>query len=987
MMRDRRARVGTFFIVAVYGILGAHGKCLCLEAVASSTSDSSTVDEETADASDCCLGLRAKMGAFIASVSSCIFGARSDDSSPEEVASSTSKSSPVESAQAVAPSHDCRELVTDGLSPAALANSSGNFSPVHVADTTGAPSGLSPAAVASSSSNLSPAPVAETAAPSDEHLELVTEEQRRYLQELLDTSMSMAPSVATRDRSGPAPSRLEIVKAYKVTNKPLLDTYNARKEEILAAPKKSSEVPDSYVQKEQEVQRKFLFRNEKLHRPAMDSGSKPEQSLFSAEFDHLSQAVDEVLLWHGTAPTTAKVIAKEGFKLGNHVNGDLYGPGVYLAEYALKSDEYARATEGVRSMLLCRAALGNVDYCAATDWGEIRSKYEGGPAEGFHSILGDRETAVNTFREFIIPNESQVVPEYVLEYHRVFDHSHASFWDEIMRAIHSTVVWGHATSRWSDALGGLTKSENKALTTAAGQRLREMLKAVSEHDEKPPTADEMYGKRKLVGTLIGIGAWYELSQSEQESLLMNLASVGLEESQRNAAELMSAVEIGDTVNVKKLLRQDLASVFNTHLDSAAARGTVVFLAASVAALQGQFSPLPAEPELVKILGEDLHVSGNTNSDLHYQTLLEIAVKENLWSVVLYLLELLSPADARERLCRKSSYPMYTETSSADYAILHVAASRLQAQEDGIFDMFLRMVLSGARNSEERINVLSHTHTKTAQGKTVLQVAAGHGATANMQAIFTSLGVGDKNANCDSVFPHETEHTGISAFLSSRSQEGATALHDAATQGNPDAVKLILAQATHPDFITMQNTEGKSALHCAAEAGQSEAVEALLADGTFSKQLISMKDSHGWTALHLAAGKGDAVLVEIILTRWPDSSLADLLAMTTEHERSLLLEIDEYRNRRFPSGETALHCAARGGNPDVVKLILAKTADPNFIATQSNEGKSALHCAAEEGQSEAAEALLADGTFSKQLMSMKDSHGWTALHLAAGERTR
>merc|ERR1711988_869623 len=74
----------------------------------------------------------------------------------------------------------------------------------------------------------------------------------------------------------------------------------------------------------------------------------------------------EALLCHGTNPSSAMAILKTGFALSaaGKSTGTMFGYGIYLAEAASKSDEYAREDNGgtypgLMAMLMCRSLVGN----------------------------------------------------------------------------------------------------------------------------------------------------------------------------------------------------------------------------------------------------------------------------------------------------------------------------------------------------------------------------------------------------------------------------------------------------------------------------------------------------------------------------------------------------------------------------------------------------------------------------------------------------
>jgi len=131
----------------------------------------------------------------------------------------------------------------------------------------------------------------------------------------------------------------------------------------------------------------------------------------------------EALLAHGTNPSSAMSVLKSGFKLSNagKSTGTMFGYGIYLAEAFSKSDEYARDDNGgtypgLMALLVCRCFIGN-PYVVQ----EAGDYIPTAKAQGCDCVLGDRETKVGTYREFIFFDERQVVPEYAVIYRREYD--------------------------------------------------------------------------------------------------------------------------------------------------------------------------------------------------------------------------------------------------------------------------------------------------------------------------------------------------------------------------------------------------------------------------------------------------------------------------------------------------------------------------------------------------------------------------------------
>merc|ERR1711988_1930178 len=126
--------------------------------------------------------------------------------------------------------------------------------------------------------------------------------------------------------------------------------------------------------------------------------------------DHKS--VNEAYLMHGTSPTSALAILATSFKVdfAGGAAGTMFGPGVYLAESSSKSDEYAQddaegAYKGMFALLVCRAVVGE-PFVTEQPGDHSREVIAG----SFDCVLGDREKAVGTYREFIFFHEDSIFP-------------------------------------------------------------------------------------------------------------------------------------------------------------------------------------------------------------------------------------------------------------------------------------------------------------------------------------------------------------------------------------------------------------------------------------------------------------------------------------------------------------------------------------------------------------------------------------------------
>jgi hypothetical protein len=155
-------------------------------------------------------------------------------------------------------------------------------------------------------------------------------------------------------------------------------------------------------------------------------GAVTSETLATDAFGQLDPQVNEFLLFHGTRPSAANEIFSRDFKLklAGTSRGTLYGKGIYFAERSTKSDEYAVTQAGICQglyvMLLCRVVCGRVLYCdeVRPDAAALQKQCTG-PGAKYHSVLGDREKAVGTYREFVVYDNDQAYPEYAIVYRRV----------------------------------------------------------------------------------------------------------------------------------------------------------------------------------------------------------------------------------------------------------------------------------------------------------------------------------------------------------------------------------------------------------------------------------------------------------------------------------------------------------------------------------------------------------------------------------------
>lgn len=226
----------------------------------------------------------------------------------------------------------------------------------------------------------------------------LTQSEISSFQQLFDATLRKK---YTRDRKGDkVPDRLLVTGGDRIQNVQNWIEYSQRRSHIKSA----------------------LSKNDDGRLSKID-GLKTADILPDCNKFRLDCGANEAWLFHGTIDSAAEKITSGDFlvNLAGSNAGTLYGKGLYLAESVSKADEYTyeNAYEE-RCMLVCRSALGFVKYNdeANPDPNKCVRKCTKGK---YHCVLGDREKLRDTFREIIVYDHSQVYPEYVLWYKRVYN--------------------------------------------------------------------------------------------------------------------------------------------------------------------------------------------------------------------------------------------------------------------------------------------------------------------------------------------------------------------------------------------------------------------------------------------------------------------------------------------------------------------------------------------------------------------------------------
>ncbi len=197
----------------------------------------------------------------------------------------------------------------------------------------------------------------------------------------------------------------------------------------------------------------------------------------------------------------------------------------------------------------------------------------------------------------------------------------------------------------------------------------------------------------------------------------------------------------------------------------------------------------------------------------------------------------------------------------------------------------------------------------------------------------------------------------------------TPLFLACTNRNGAMVEKLLAAGANPNATLVR---GRTVLMECARAGDLRAVKALLARGA---DVNAKESGHDQTALMWAVAQQHPQVVEALIELNADiSARSRIYAQTVTGEQTQRAGREELNYTAHRGGSTPLLFAARVGDAESAKILLAAGADVNEALP---DGTSALVEAAYSGHGAVAAVLLSRGADPNAA-----AVGYTALHAAA-----
>ncbi|KAH9494574.1 hypothetical protein Btru_019890 [Bulinus truncatus] len=216
-----------------------------------------------------------------------------------------------------------------------------------------------------------------------------------------------------KDANGLMYSGIEIMDMKRIQNMKLFQKYNAARRELLQKTVESNELCQDIALITDSV-----------------GGVLTTKHLCDLMKQELITEINEHYLFHGTREHLVETLTNRGLDCRTSSAKCMYGKGIYMAESFTKADQYTdsdeqRSPNGTELyMLLIRAQLGNVCRFKDAKNGLCRppckhcskDKCICDKQDLYDSVMRDKK---EKFREFVLYDNSQCYPEYLIIYKRL----------------------------------------------------------------------------------------------------------------------------------------------------------------------------------------------------------------------------------------------------------------------------------------------------------------------------------------------------------------------------------------------------------------------------------------------------------------------------------------------------------------------------------------------------------------------------------------
>ena len=308
------------------------------------------------------------------------------------------------------------------------------------------------------------------------------------------------------------------------------------------------------------------------------------------------------------------------------------------------------------------------------------------------------------------------------------------------------------------------------------------------------------------------------------------------------------------------------------------------------------------------------------------------------------------------------------------------------------------MVAAAKGQEKTVNLLlskgADPHIKNFIGLNLLHAAAEGGNTSHTLIVRSILSFDidinskdDESSTTPLMIAVMENHVEVVKYLLQKGadisltvgSEKRNALHTASEHGSIAAIELLLS---HGLSVNSRDGKGNTPLMCAAAFGQIESVNCLLKHGADP----SLKGKGGWSLLHYAAQSGNVIIIETMLSKGLDiDSRGETLGLTPlmvsiifeklEAAKYLLEKGADESLKTTERKISLLSLASAGGSVAAIEMLLSHGCS---IVSRDNERNTPLMHAARLGNTEVLKYLLAQGA--DPLLQNKFGQG--LLHFAA-----